>query len=960
MAHVTRLAALLILATPATWADSSDPLRLRISSETAPPGGLAQIKLFAERPVLVTQGSLKLDFDPAVFGDVVTATVFSATGDAAGAATVKGRHIDLQFVSDSGGVGQLPELPVAVIAVPVLAEAAPGATAAITAEAGNVEWRGGASGQYTISVTPGEFVAGGKLSVSRVRPGGGLLPAGTLVRIEGTGFTRSTEVAIEDVSLASVQFFSQEEVDLTLAAPAELTGKRLRVRNPDGEEIAHYSWLRSEAPEGEIPIFPLRTYAGASVIPGGPSFQRGFAIQNPNLGPIEVTLANLDMMGRVIVDSRTAPIASGESYVTMATGSRYSNKLFLTSPDPVRVIEFYRYYYQAPRGGFPAQPDAMPKPALGATGSMYVTWQVGAPPPAPQTLHVAPLWADQVGFSVSTSAPWLIAPARATAPSDVAVQVNPAGLTPGEYQATITLTPDSGADPSVTTVLLRVKGLLADLQFPYFQVNRGDPPPAPQSVRVTSAAGPAQFSVEVTTDKGGRWLSVSPDRGTTPATLTLAVNPAGLDYGGYTGIVKIKGPVDVETLYVTLSIPYPPGYGIGINSEPLVYSLKEGSAAPPARVVAVYPGGVAFDLETKTASGGGWLHAVKIIEGQSSSLSITIDPALLGAGEYHGTVTVTRGEARSDLPVALWIWNSPPRINAVLESDDFRCDTPITTCGILKVTSTGIPVEFEATSDQLWLGVGGGPRITPATLGIMTTGSAVLPGIYHGKVTVAGPGNSLEFPVTLTLPNSPSTRPTIAAVLNGASLVPGPVAAGETVTIFGFNLGPAPSAENSTRVLADGVEAKLLYASPTQVNAVLPPQAAGKRDVVVEVEYNGALSGEAGLPIATAAPGIFTQDSSEVGAAAVLNEDNSLNTPETPALRGAAVQIFGTGVSGAAVVTIGGLPAQVFYSGAAPTFVGLDQVNAFVPREVAAGPAVPILITVEGRRSQPNVFIAVE
>jgi uncharacterized protein (TIGR03437 family) len=58
-------------------------------------------------------------------------------------------------------------------------------------------------------------------------------------------------------------------------------------------------------------------------------------------------------------------------------------------------------------------------------------------------------------------------------------------------------------------------------------------------------------------------------------------------------------------------------------------------------------------------------------------------------------------------------------------------------------------------------------------------------------------------------------------------------------------------------------------------------------------------------------------------------------------------------------VTIGGVETTPSFSGLAPGFVGLYQVNALVPATVAAGSAVPLVISVNGTASN-TVTIAVE
>ena len=58
-------------------------------------------------------------------------------------------------------------------------------------------------------------------------------------------------------------------------------------------------------------------------------------------------------------------------------------------------------------------------------------------------------------------------------------------------------------------------------------------------------------------------------------------------------------------------------------------------------------------------------------------------------------------------------------------------------------------------------------------------------------------------------------------------------------------------------------------------------------------------------------------------------------------------------------VTIGGVEARVLFSGMAPGWVGLWQINAEVPLNVTPGPAVSLVVTAGGVSSN-TVTIAVE
>ena len=101
-----------------------------------------------------------------------------------------------------------------VISVPVLASAA-GRTVTVTAT----------SPDSSVSVADGSLRVNGALSVGKIPAGLGVIPAGTVVPISGTGFTPSTAVTIDGAVIASTKFVSATEMDVTLGGATELTGK---------------------------------------------------------------------------------------------------------------------------------------------------------------------------------------------------------------------------------------------------------------------------------------------------------------------------------------------------------------------------------------------------------------------------------------------------------------------------------------------------------------------------------------------------------------------------------------------------------------------------------------------------------------------------------------------------------------------------------------------------------------
>ncbi len=183
-------------------------------------------------------------------------------------------------------------------------------------------------------------------------------------------------------------------------------------------------------------------------------------------------------------------------------------------------------------------------------------------------------------------------------------------------------------------------------------------------------------------------------------------------------------------------------------------------------------------------------------------------------------------------------------------------------------------------------------------------------------------------------------------------------------------------------------EAGLLFVGQTQVNFQIPPTMNLGEAVPIQLQKPDGTSLLSSLRLVASLPGIFTLLQNGQGQAALLNQDNSLNgNPESilgarPAGRGSVIQIFATGAGATTppllagepapasgnplvltqvqpTVTIGGRLARMLFSGMAPGYVGLWQINAEVPMDVAPGPAVPLVITAAGVQSN-TVTIAVQ
>jgi hypothetical protein len=270
--------------------DSSRTLNFQVSNETVPTGSLAQIKLFLQAPQPLSQGYIRLMFSGDGYPDtpprVAAATVFSASGDAmaiGGAETFGGSFgFRIYFRSSSAGVGRIPGLPILEFSIPVTA------AFSVTLDLANSSFFG-PGGNYKATVAPGSVAIGGQLSIQKITPGGetGILPAGSVLPIAGTGFSSATSVQIEGASVASVTVVSPTLINLTLAAATEIMGKHIRVRNAGGAQVDYWGGLGTS-----FFTFPMSASSSGSCSRPGPSFlNRVFLmLQNPASMPAHVTV----------------------------------------------------------------------------------------------------------------------------------------------------------------------------------------------------------------------------------------------------------------------------------------------------------------------------------------------------------------------------------------------------------------------------------------------------------------------------------------------------------------------------------------------------------------------------------------------------------------------------------------------------------------------------------------------
>src|SRR5271157_2422044 len=200
-------------------------------------------------------------------------------------------------------------------------------------------------------------------------------------------------------------------------------------------------------------------------------------------------------------------------------------------------------------------------------------------------------------------------------------------------------------------------------------------------------------------------------------------------------------------------------------------------------------------------------------------------------------------------------------------------------------------------------------------------------------------------------------------VVNAASFAPAgnPIAPGEFIALFGSGLAkslqvtvppyPTGAGLNGVTVLINSKPAAIYFVSPGQINCIVPYATQGPTATIV-VNNAGANSNTVTVPVAATAPGMFSSDQSGTGAGAIRHADFTLVNATSPAVGGETVLLYLTGMgavnppladgvgggsstlnNATAQVTVlaGGNAGTVSYSGLAPGFPGLYQINVTLP-----------------------------
>jgi uncharacterized protein (TIGR03437 family) len=298
---------------------------------------------------------------------------------------------------------------------------------------------------------------------------------------------------------------------------------------------------------------------------------------------------------------------------------------------------------------------------------------------------------------------------------------------------------------------------------------------------------------------------------------------------------------------------------------------------------------------------------------------------------------------------------------------------------------TGTPIQFSVTR-------GGGQLRNASTqtgaYGIATAEAFLGPNPGSQQFLARGGGFSITFSGTARIP--PAISP--GGVVNAASFQAGQgIVPGSYISIFGTNLSDSLALEDTAVLpvsLADvsvsfdvpsaglSLPARFIFVSPGQINVQVPWELPSGATVQMKATIGFTPGPLFSTQVVDFSPAVYANTQ---GLAAALDENFAVVTSTNPVRRGHVVQLFVNGLGqvdnrpatgdpalasplshtpSTPIVTIGGTQAQVQFSGLAPGFAGLNQINAVVPPGITAGNQQVVVSM--GAVSSPAVTLPVQ
>jgi uncharacterized protein (TIGR03437 family) len=610
------------------------------------------------------------------------------------------------------------------------------------------------------------------------------------------------------------------------------------------------------------------------------------------------------------------------------------------------------------------------------------------------------------GSAGSPAPSWIqVTPTTGTLPGLLTVSVNQNNLPEGTYSARIRISipANPNLQPNDITITMVVKTVAPKLESSVplwtFATPTTSPGKRVGSLLLRNAGGGGGLPFTTAILQRSSWItSITPASGTagplgTP--IHINIDSTGLAEGIYRDVIRFTSAFNIVEVPVLLRIT-PAGPHIDVSPAGVRFSMRQGARSLAVREIrvldhdalasiswtaALIRGSEYFDLAINTTTTPGATGTVK--------LSTKPETVNLAPGSYYGLLRIapTGSAAAARYVVAVL------QVNPAAQAPELDFDTG----GLVFTAFTGSQqsrrvvtlnaatqnaVSYQAAASMLdganWLSVSPGTgTITSAqsvALTITVDPRTLRAGIYRGEVTVATSGNSQTLAVLLIVSDAASEQ--VSSKVRAAACSPDRMAVGPTALANNFTV-PAGWPATLTVEVRDNCGAAISNAtvvarfsngdppmtldpddlSGTYSNTWQPGTALEQTNVTIS-----ALNADFPEARATLVGSVQANNVPTLARGGVLHNLD----PKKPGgllSPGLVAQVYGTDLATATEGTF--VPLPTLYKGTsvlvgayeAPIFyVNPGQLNVQLPSELAPNQTYPILVTVNGAITIPDLI----
>jgi uncharacterized protein (TIGR03437 family) len=423
-----------------------------------------------------------------------------------------------------------------------------------------------------------------------------------------------------------------------------------------------------------------------------------------------------------------------------------------------------------------------------------------------------------------------------------------------------------------------------------------------------------------------------------------------------------------------------------VNPGSATFTVATGGVSSPTdQTIALTStsGTLTYTVTAATTSGGNWLILRNTGSGSTPS-SITIGAAnfsSLGAGTYHGTVTITSQASNSPVtvPVSLVVVGvtttlvANPNVFVFTQQISSSSSVVRRTMIVTSDPTTSFTAAVSTTSGGNWLSVTPAQGNTPTSLLVAVDSGGLAVGTYSGSITLTPVGGApLTLSVTLNVINA-TTLSSNPGTLNFAFQQGGNLPGSQLLTIGSSGAPVNVSIAAVTQTGGNWLQVdRVNGTAPLIVTVSISPAGLGPG------AYTGAVYVVAGDPSIAPLPIQVNLTVSQT-APNIVSITNGASFAPGPAAPGEIVTLFG-GFMGPSTLTKFQLtPAgkvatllagtQVFFDGfeAPIAYTSANQVSVFVPYEIAGQASTQVqvrylgvvsnVVTLRLIDSSPGIFV---